>query len=126
MVSTMIAPLSVDPLSDHERTAIQGAVAALFRGQNPGPGWILSAPRAAQAFREYAPIRAAGDIERDRIYRRIDHGPLLELFLVDMRTYRGPNGSNLQASYDRDAWFIGPSNSSGSMARYAIRRPSGK
>ncbi len=68
----------------------------------------LLTARAAQAFREYAPMRAAGDIERDRVYRRVDHGPLLELFLIDMRSYRGANSANLQGSYDRASWFLGP------------------
>ena len=64
--------------------------------------------RATQAFLEYAPIRFAGPRERDRIYRRISHGPLLDLFMIDMRSYRGPNSANLQAGYDPASWFLGP------------------
>ena len=26
-----------------------------------------------------------------RIYRKISYGPLLDVFLLDMRSYRGPN-----------------------------------
>ncbi len=68
----------------------------------------LLTARATQAFRDYAPMRARGDSERDRVYRRIDHGPLLELFMIDMRSYRGPNSANLQASYGRETFFLGP------------------
>ncbi|MGE0313549.1 MAG: alkaline phosphatase [Lautropia sp.] len=66
------------------------------------------AARAAQAFLEYAPIRLHGDEERDRVYRRIPQGPLLDLLMVDMRSYRGANSANLQASYDADSHFMGP------------------
>jgi len=68
---------------------------------------LLSA-RASQAFLEYAPMRLHGDEERDRIYRRLSHGPLLDLLMIDMRSYRGPNSNNLQPSYDGDAHFLGP------------------
>lgn len=43
--------------------------------------------RAARAFHEFMPIRhvpsAAG-----RIYRKVSYGPLLDVFLIDMRSYR--------------------------------------
>lgn len=68
----------------------------------------LLTERATQAFFEYAPIRLAGPVESERVYRKISQGPLLDLFMVDMRSYRGPNSANLQAGYDSDAWFIGP------------------
>lgn len=47
------------------------------------------AARAKRAFFEWLPIGS------DRIYRRISYGPLLDLFLLDMRTYKDPNGSNV-------------------------------
>ena len=28
---------------------------------------------------------------RDRIYRKVSYGPLLDVFCLDMRTYRGAN-----------------------------------
>ena len=30
--------------------------------------------------------------EPGRIYRKISYGPLLDVFMLDMRSYRGPNG----------------------------------
>ena len=34
--------------------------------------------------------------EAGRVYRKISYGPLLDVFMLDMRTYRGPNGENKQ------------------------------
>jgi alkaline phosphatase D len=57
---------------------------------------VLSA-RARQAFFEYVPItrRPSGD---GRIYRKIPYGPLLDVFVLDMRTYRNANGPDDQRS----------------------------
>ncbi len=68
----------------------------------------LLTARASQAFLEYAPIRLHGDEERDRVYRRLAYGPLLDLLMIDMRSYRGPNTTNLQPAYDLDSHFLGP------------------
>jgi len=43
--------------------------------------------RARRAFHEFMPIRAT-PAQAGRIYRRIGYGPLLDVFLVDMRSYR--------------------------------------
>jgi alkaline phosphatase D len=43
--------------------------------------------RARQAFFEFMPIRAIPGQE-GRVYRRIGYGPLLDVFLIDMRSYR--------------------------------------
>ncbi len=56
----------------------------------------LLAERAKQGFLETTPIRT-GLIEPGRIYRKISYGPLLDIFMIDMRTYRGPNTTNDQA-----------------------------
>jgi alkaline phosphatase D len=53
--------------------------------------------RARQAFLEHTPIR----IDRGAvppIFRRIPYGPLLEVFALDLRTYRGPNSPNRQTT----------------------------
>lgn len=50
----------------------------------------LLAARANQAFREWMPIREFPE-EPGRIYRKIAYGPLLDIFLIDMRSYRGDN-----------------------------------
>lgn len=52
---------------------------------------MLLAARAARAFHEYMPTRQPLS-EPGRIYRKISYGPLLDIFMLDMRSYRGPNG----------------------------------
>ncbi|WP_448951872.1 alkaline phosphatase D family protein [Labrys neptuniae] len=64
------------------------------------------AARAAQAFHEYMPI-ATTLAEPRRVYRKIPYGPLLDVFMLDMRTYRGPNGDNLQTTEGGEAAFLG-------------------
>ena len=65
------------------------------------------AGRAAQAFREYAPVRFERPGGADRIYRKLAYGPLLDLFMLDERSYRGPNSYNRQPQQGRDTAFLG-------------------
>jgi alkaline phosphatase D len=55
----------------------------------------LLAERARQALFEYLPIRRHPD-DAERIYRRFRYGPLLEIFVVDLRSYRAPNSPGRQ------------------------------
>lgn len=64
--------------------------------------------RATRAFLEYAPLRYHGADESERVYRKIAYGPLLDVFVLDMRSYRGPNSYNRQEKLDADAAFLGP------------------
>lgn len=43
--------------------------------------------RACRAFHEYMPIRQLS-AQPDRVYRKVAYGPLLDVFLIDMRSYR--------------------------------------
>ena len=52
--------------------------------------------RARRAFLEHSPIRL-GDAPVPPIYRSCSYGPLLDVFAIDLRTYRGPNTTNRQA-----------------------------
>jgi alkaline phosphatase D len=54
------------------------------------------AGRAKQALFEFLPIRP-NPAERERVYRRFAWGPLVEVFVVDLRSYRGANSTNVQA-----------------------------
>jgi alkaline phosphatase D len=54
------------------------------------------AARGRRAFFEWLPI-AEQRAEEGRIYRRRSYGPLLDLFVLDMRTYKDPNGTNRYA-----------------------------
>ena len=67
----------------------------------------LLTARGTRAFLEYAPMRRFGDAEAERVYRHLPQGPLLDVFVIDMRGYRGPNSSNLQTSEDADSAFLG-------------------
>jgi len=50
---------------------------------------------ARRAFVEHVPIRSRGD---SPIFRSVPYGPLLEVFALDLRSYRGPNSLALQRS----------------------------
>src|SRR5262249_61509845 len=67
---------------------------------------VLSA-RAARASHEYMPLRST-QAEPGRVYRKISYGPLLDVFMLDMRSYRGPNGEGKEESYGPAAYFLGP------------------
>jgi alkaline phosphatase D len=67
----------------------------------------LLAARARRAFLDHLPIRRNAD-EAERIYRSFSWGPSLELFALDMRSYRGPNSENRQRALDAASALIGP------------------
>lgn len=62
--------------------------------------------RARQAFLEYAPLRIQPQ-SYPKIHRRIPYGPLLDVFMVDMRSYRGPNTHNTQSKESDETAFLG-------------------
>ncbi len=66
---------------------------------------VLSA-RSLRAFHEYMPIRQTPQ-EDGRIYRKIPYGPSLDIFFLDMRTYRGPNTANLQPEQSEATDILG-------------------
>src|ERR1700742_2091407 len=67
----------------------------------------LLAARASRAFHEMYPMRES-IVEPGRVYRTLNYGPLLDVFMLDERSYRGGNGPNQQTTYGPDAYFIGP------------------
>jgi alkaline phosphatase D len=58
---------------------------------------------ARQAWLEYAPMRLQSADQGGRIYRKLTYGPLLDIFVLDMRSYRGGNDANLGG----EAAFLG-------------------
>jgi alkaline phosphatase D len=63
--------------------------------------------RARRAMSEYAPMRPIpGDPAR--VYRSFRRGPSLEVFLLDERTYRAPNGENREPAASAATAFLGP------------------
>lgn len=61
--------------------------------------------RATKAFLEYAPLRPNDSAEPERIYRKLSYGKLLDVFVLDMRSYRGPNTANLQQKEGLETTF---------------------
>ena len=68
---------------------------------------LVLAARGARAFHEFMPIRPNA-AEPGRVYRKISYGPLLDVFMIDMRSYRGPNAENMEEAYTPSAHFLGP------------------
>jgi alkaline phosphatase D len=68
---------------------------------------LLLSARASRAFHEYMPMRES-IAEPGRVYRKISYGPLLDVFMLDMRSYRGPNGEDKEEVYSPAAYFLGP------------------
>ncbi|MEV8470982.1 alkaline phosphatase D family protein [Ralstonia sp. UNC404CL21Col] len=67
----------------------------------------LLAARAKQAMFEYNPFRF-NPIDPEQIYRAFQYGPLLDVFMLDERSYRGRNSPNRQTRLDADSAFLGP------------------
>lgn len=66
----------------------------------------LLSERARQAMFEYTPIRPLpGDPKR--IHRSFNYGPSLDVFLLDERAYRGPNGPNQEKTPSDRTAFLG-------------------
>ncbi|MET0533701.1 MAG: alkaline phosphatase D family protein, partial [Steroidobacter sp.] len=63
--------------------------------------------RATRAFLEHSPMRWHNQAEDERIYRHIPYGQDLDVFVIDMRSYRGPNTHNLQERPSDETVFLG-------------------
>jgi alkaline phosphatase D len=68
---------------------------------------LIFAARARRAFHEYMPMREIMT-EPGRVYRKIRYGPLLDVFMLDMRSYRGPDGPHADRLYRPDDYLLGP------------------
>ncbi|MBV7393394.1 alkaline phosphatase D family protein [Mameliella sediminis] len=64
------------------------------------------AARAGRAFHEMAPIRYT-PAEPGRVYRKISYGPMLDVFFLDLRSYRGPNSDGMQSDMTPDSRGLG-------------------
>jgi alkaline phosphatase D len=67
----------------------------------------LLAARGARAFMEYMPVRQH-PLDQERLYTAFGYGPSLDVFRIDMRSYRGPNTANDQAEGSETTAFLGP------------------
>jgi alkaline phosphatase D len=66
----------------------------------------LLAGRARRAFHEMLPTRQHAK-EPGRIYRKISYGPLLEVFMLDLRSYRGANTAGDEAEISPESRIFG-------------------
>jgi alkaline phosphatase D len=66
----------------------------------------LLAARGLRAFTEYLPVRSH-PLERDRIYGSFRYGPSLEVFRIDMRSYRGRNTDGRETELGPEAMILG-------------------
>jgi alkaline phosphatase D len=62
------------------------------------------AQRARRALFEWTPIRRDPNKQIRRVIRR----GIVDVFVLDARSFRGPNNANLQKDYVDPAWFFGP------------------
>ena len=66
----------------------------------------LLGARAARAFQEWMPVRW-DQTAWPHLYRSFGYGPSLEVFRIDMRSYRGPNTANRQVQPGPETAFLG-------------------
>ena len=64
------------------------------------------AARAARAFHELTPIRYQ-PAEPGRVYRKIAYGPMVDVFFLDLRSYRGPNGPSMEDTITPESQILG-------------------
>jgi alkaline phosphatase D len=83
------------------------------------------AARARQAFFEYNPVPLNGD-DPERVYRTVPYGSAVEVFPIDLRSYRSPNNANVQTELGEDTRLFGPSQLDWLKARLAASRATWK
>jgi alkaline phosphatase D len=66
----------------------------------------LLAARGRRAFLDYMPVRVQTE-DPEQIYRAFPYGPLLEVLMLDERSYRGPNTPNRQTAINDESVFLG-------------------
>ncbi|WP_280359312.1 alkaline phosphatase D family protein [Nocardia otitidiscaviarum] len=109
-------------LSDENYRRFNGSVAQLVQWDdhetvnNWSPGGTVAAAkgysernmdtlatRSWQAFHEWMPVDPREAVD-GRLFRKVSYGPLLDVFVLDMRTYKDPNTENTGA----DGRILGP------------------
>ena len=73
-----------------------------------GDGMLRAlAAHASRAFLEYAPMRRPAPDDAARIYRHVPYGADLDVFVLDMRSYRAANGCNVEEKPGESSTFLG-------------------
>ncbi|SDE59428.1 alkaline phosphatase D [Paracoccus isoporae] len=66
----------------------------------------LLAARGGRAFHEMTPISYT-PAEPGRVFRQISYGPSLDIFFLDLRSYRGPNGPSMEEEMTPESRVLG-------------------
>ena len=90
---------------DHEVTNDWSPVGSSDETGYAEDGTSKLVARARRAFHEFMPIRAI-PAQGGRVYRRVGYGPLLDVFLIDMRSYRDSTWN--KRDDDGDTFILGP------------------
>jgi alkaline phosphatase D len=90
---------------DHEVTNDWSPIGSADETGYTEDGTSRLVARARQAFFEFMPIRATAG-QAGRIYRKIGYGPMLDVFLIDMRSYRDSTWN--RRDDNGDAFILGP------------------
>jgi alkaline phosphatase D len=90
---------------DHEVTNDWSPVGSTDETGYSDDGKSRLVERARRAFFEFMPIRSVPE-QAGRIYRRIGYGPLLDVFLIDMRSYRDSTWN--KRDDHSDTFILGP------------------
>jgi alkaline phosphatase D len=64
------------------------------------------AARARRAMMDYTPVRRDAGAP-GRVFRALGRGPSLDVFMLDERSYRGPNGENREPTASATTAFLG-------------------
>jgi alkaline phosphatase D len=84
---------------DHEVTNDWSPIGSIDETGYDETGCSRLVARARRAFFEFMPIREIPE-QAGRIYRRIAYGPLLDVFMIDMRSYRDSTWNKGDAQSD--------------------------
>ncbi len=84
---------------DHEVTNDWSPIGSIDETGYDETGCSRLVARARRAFFEFMPIREIPE-QAGRVYRRIAYGPLLDVFMIDMRSYRDSTWNKGEESGD--------------------------
>ena len=93
--------VSVATLWSEPRAARPVDAPALANPADPGR-WVASMSDAQKRW------LSRGNTQTQVLYGtrvQVSYGPLLDIFMLDMRSYRGPNGEGLEESYGPATYF---------------------
>ncbi|MCK1266222.1 MULTISPECIES: alkaline phosphatase D family protein [unclassified Bradyrhizobium] len=88
---------------DHEVTNDWSPTGSYDAAGHEDDGTPRLVARARRAFFDFMPIRDIG-ARKGRVYRKIAYGPLLDVFMIDMRSYRDESWNK---GDDHRGWILG-------------------